>query len=121
MIGREVLPVWDAVNTYLVEKFPTFDAEMLYYNPQHGWGVRYRKEGRQLCVLFPECGGFSALIMLNPIEEALALEQIDFFNTRIQELLYRPSDLPQGRWLWMHLEDHTDFVGFTLLMDIKQV
>lgn len=121
LIGREVLPVWDDVNAYLEKQFPQYDAELFFYNPQHGWGVRYRSESRQLCALFPERGGFTALVMLNPEEEALALGKVNYFNARIRELMNRPSTLPQGRWLWIRLEDHTDFVGFKLLMEIKQV
>jgi hypothetical protein len=119
-IGREALPVWDDVAAYLEKHFPEYEPELMYYSAQHGWALRYRKESRQLCALFPERGAFTALIMLNPEEDALALDKISYFNTRIRELLNRPSSLPQGRWLWMRLEDHTDFVGFKLLMEIKK-
>ncbi len=119
-IGREVLPVWDDVKGYLETAFPEFTSEVIYYSAQHGWALRYRREACQLCTLFPERGAFTALVTLNPEEDALALEKINFFNTRIRGLLNCPSTLPQGRWLWMRLEDHTDFVGFKLLMEIKK-
>jgi len=47
------------------------------------------------------------------------MEKISYFNARIRGLLNQPSTLPQGRWLWMRIEDHTDFVGFKLLLDLK--
>jgi hypothetical protein len=119
-IGREVLPVWEDVIAYLNRSFPEYTHEWFYYSAQHGWALRYRKESRQLCALFPERGAFTTLIMLNPEEDAQALEKINYFNTRIRGLLSRPSSLPQGRWLWMRLEDHTDFMGFKLLMEIKK-
>jgi hypothetical protein len=119
-IGREVLPVWDDVIAYLETHFPGYTAELMYYSAQHGWALRYRKESRQLCLLFPERGAFTALIMLNPEEDAQALAKINYFNTRLRGLLTQPSTLPQGRWLWMRIEDHTDFVGFKLLMEIKK-
>jgi len=119
-IGREVLTVWDDVIAYLEENFSDYIPELMYYSAQHGWALRYRKESRQLCVLFPERGAFTALIMLNPEEDAQALEKINYFNTRLRGLLNLPSSLPQGRWLWMRLEDHTDFVGFRLLMESKK-
>jgi len=120
MIGGEVLPVWEDVTAYLEETFPDFAPELIYYSAQHGWAFRYRKEARQICTLFPERGAFTALITLNPQEDEQVLEKINFFNTRLRRLLNRPSTLPQGRWLWMRLEDHTDFVGFKLLMEIKK-
>jgi hypothetical protein len=119
-IGSEVLSVWEDVRDYLEENFPGFTPELIYYNPQEGWGFRWRKEGQQLCVLFPEQGAFTALIPLGPAENELALEKINFFNARIRALLNQPSTLPQGRWLWMQLVDHTDYVGFKLLLDIKK-
>jgi hypothetical protein len=118
-IGREVLPVWREVRAYIEENFPAYSTELIYYNPQHGWALRYRRDAEQLCTLFPERGAFSALIILSPEEETLAQEKINFFNARIRELLSRPSTLPQGRWLWLRLEDHTDCVGLRLLLENK--
>lgn len=119
LIGREVYPVWEEINHFMRNQYPDCEPEWRYYNPQHGWGLRYRVGSQQLCMLFPERGGLSALIILTPEQDESALEKVDFFNKRIRDLLNQPSSLPQGRWLWMRIEDHTDFVGFTLLMEIK--
>lgn len=120
VIGKEVWPVWEEMEVHLAKQFPGYEPELLYYSAQHGWAIRYRKEAQQLCTLFPERGSFTALITLGPEEDALALEKINFFNARLRDLLSRPSTLPQGRWLWMRLEDYTDFVGFRLLLEIKK-
>lgn len=119
LIGREVYVVWEDINQFMQDHYPDGDSEWRFYNPQHGWGLRYRIGGQQLCMLFPERGGFSALMTLTPQQDQAAQEKIEFFNARIRNLLNTPSALPQGRWLWMDIEDHTDFVGFKLLMDIK--
>lgn len=121
VIGREVFPVWEDVNRYLQIHYPDFDTELVYYNAQRGWGLHYRKEAQRLCLLFPERGGFTALLSLTPEEDEAALGKIHFFNARIRGLLNQPSALPQGRWLWMRIEDHTDFVGFKLLLEIKAI
>lgn len=119
-IGREVWPVWQEVRDYLEKNFPQYSPELIYYNTQHGWAIRYRKEAQQICTLFPERGAFSALVTLSPEEEELAQERINYFNARFRELLSRPSTLPQGRWLWVRIEDHTDFVGLRLLLENKK-
>lgn len=118
-IGREVLPVWRDVQIFIEKAFPAYSPELIYYNTQHGWALRYRKDTQQLCTLFPERRAFSALVVLSPEEEQLAQEKINYFNAKIRELLNRPSSLPQGRWLWVRVEDHTDFVGLRLLLDNK--
>ena len=120
-IGREVLPVWQEVRAYLEANFPAYSPELLYYNTQQGWALRYRKGAQQLCTLFPERGAFSALIVLSEEEEQLAQERFNYFNARIRELLSRPSTLPQGRWLWLRIEDHTDFVGLRMLLENKNI
>lgn len=119
VIGREVYPVWEDVMHHLLTHYPEFEPEWIYYNPQHGWGLRLRRESQQLCMLFPERDRFTAFLTLNPEEDAAALERIRYFNARIRELLNQPSTIPQGRWLWMQIEDHTDFVGLKLLLEIK--
>jgi hypothetical protein len=121
VIGREVYPVWEDVNAYLRTHYPDFDVELMFYNAQRGWALHYRKEAQRLCLLFPERGAFTALLALTPEEDQAALEKIHFFNARLRKLLSQPSSLPAGRWLWMRIEDHTDFVGFKLLLDLKAV
>ena len=120
-IGREVFPVWLDTLDFLEDHFPQFVSEWVFYNPQHGWGIRYRQEAQQLIFLFPERGAFSALVTLNPEEETRVMEKINYFNSRLRELLNQPSTLPQGRWLWARIEDHTDFVGLRLILDQKAV
>lgn len=119
-IGREVFPVWVDTHSFLKRQFPEFETEMVFYNAQQGWGVRYRQEARQLVLLFPERGAFTALVLLNPEEEARVMEKINYFNNRIRELLNQPSDLPQGRLLWCRIEDHTDFMGLSWMLELKQ-
>ncbi len=121
LIGREAYPVWEDVTRFLQGTYPAFEPELIFYNAQHGWGLHYRKAAQRLCILFPERRGFTALIALTPEEEDAALEKINYFNARIRELLNQPSALPQGRWLWLRIEDHTDFVGFRLLLDMKHL
>ena len=120
VIGKEVWTIWENVHDYLKTNFPAFDTEWLYYNQQHGWAVRYRLQTQQLCLLFPERGAFTAMCMLDPEEENAVMEKINYFNVRIRETLNQPSTLPQGRLLWIRLEDHTDFFGFQLLIDVKR-
>ncbi|MCB2214284.1 DUF3788 domain-containing protein [bacterium] len=120
-IGKEVLPVWDDVLAHLQEHFLSFESELIFYSAQHGWGIRYRREAQQLLVLFPERRSFSTLVTLTPEEDEAVLEQINYFNQKFREELNRPSTLPQGRWLWVRIEDHTDFVGLQLILDLKEI
>jgi len=119
LIGKETLPIWEATQKYLLEKYPRATAEMVYYSPQRGWGMRYRDKSQQLCILFPGRGGFNVLIILNPEEEQVVLKKVHYFNGRIRALLNQPSSLPHGRWLWARIEDHTDFFSFKLLINAK--
>ena len=120
-LGREVFPVWEDSIRFLGEHFPDYESETVYYNIQHGWALRYRKEAQQLVMLFPERGAFTALIILNSEENERVMARINYFNTRIRALLSEPSTLPQGRWLWVRIEDHTDFVGLTWLLEQKDL
>ncbi|MFU8827300.1 MAG: DUF3788 family protein, partial [Brevefilum sp.] len=72
VIGREVYPVWEDVNTYLQAHYPDFAVELMFYNAQRGWGLHYRKEAQRLCLLFPERGAFTALLALSPEEDQAA-------------------------------------------------
>jgi len=119
-IGKEVAPIWGEVESYIGEQFSDYEREWIFYNPQHGWCIRYRKAASHLCSLFPERGSFTALLPLNGDEERKALDMINYFNARIRETLNQSSNLPVGRWLWIRLEDYTDFVGLKLLLELKE-
>ena len=119
-IGKEVLPVWEHTRQYLEDQFSDYQPELIFYNDQEGWAFRYRSSLKHLCTLFPEQGAFTALIPLDPQEDQRAIAKFDFFNARLRELLSRQSSLPQGRWLRLTLEDHTDFVGLKLLLELKK-
>jgi hypothetical protein len=118
-IGQEVSPVWIDTIGYLAKAFPGYESELMYYNPQRGWGIRYRKESQQLVMLFPEKHRFTAMLTLNPDEVELAQAKIHFFNTRIRELLNQIASTSEWGMVWLRLEDHTDFVGLKLLLEIK--
>jgi len=120
-IGKEVAPIWEEATSYIDEQFCDYEPEWNYSNPQQGWGLRYRRADSHLCTLFPERRSFTVLLTLNAAEEQKALEKINYFNARIRELLNQSSTLPEGRWLWIRLEDYTDFVGLKLLLELKDV
>ena len=46
-------------------------------------------------------GTFKALVTLDPKEEEVAQENINFFNARIRGILIQHSSLPQERWIWI--------------------
>ncbi len=69
----------------------------------------------------PGARGFFSLVILSPEEDERALDKINYFNTKFREQLNTISSLPQGRWLWVRIEDHTDFVGLRLLLDFKRL
>ncbi|HOM66787.1 MAG TPA: DUF3788 family protein [Brevefilum fermentans] len=118
VIGDEAFPLWEQVNQFLQEQYPDFQGGMTYYNAQRGWGQDYRKGAQRLCMLFPERGGLTAFLTLSQDGEEAAQARIRYFNARLRTLLNQPSALPQGRWLWMRLEDYTDLVSLKLLLEI---
>jgi hypothetical protein len=60
----------------------------------------------------------TAFLTLSQDGEEAAQARIRYFNARLRTLLNQPSALPQGRWLWMRLEDYTDLVSLKLLLEI---
>ncbi len=119
LIGSEVWPIWEEIQNYLAVKFSQILPETVFYNPQRGWGLRYRVDAQQICILFPEEGSFTALITLNSQEEQGILDMLHYFNAKIRDLLNKPSSLPSGRWIWLQIEDRTDATGFKLLLNAK--
>ena len=104
VIGSPLAEAWTGLRRFLVE---TYDiAPVLQYGgKRYGWNLQHRKGGRPLCEMYPECGSFTALVVLGKkeLEEAVA-RQKSFGRTVRQALRVTPR-FQDGCWLYLRLAD----------------
>jgi hypothetical protein len=92
----ERLDAW-AADTYGVE------GEAIYFGRDTGWSLRYRRGGRALFTLVPRPGAVAALVVVGPSawERASAAQ----LSPRTRAAWDSAHPYPDGRWLWLDLDD----------------
>lgn len=118
-IGEEAQEAWLEI-TQFIEEYYDFIPEKVFYGAKYGWTIRYRRSGKTLCSLFPEKGGFTALITLGKNEAQKALAIREELSSQTREHLEGTKQLHDGRWLWLRVLTTSDTADIKKLLQIKR-
>lgn len=118
-IGDPAKEAWLEIRRFIEESY-SLKPETIFYGIKFGWTVRYRKSGKTLCSLFPEKGGFTALVVLGKKESEKLLSMRDELSSKIQKLFEGTEQLRDGRWLWIRLLTKSDTEDVKKLLQIKR-
>jgi len=66
---------------------------------QRGWNLKYRKNSKSLCVLYPMDGYFIALVVIGNKEQSEAEAYLPQASPEIQTLFAKTAFAAGGRWL----------------------
>lgn len=120
-IGETKL-IWDELVTYIDK---TYNAKrQLDYSKdslQPGWNVKYKKNGKALCTLYPMEGYFIALVVVGPKEEdevRLGMEA-GLFTSYVKELYEKSAYSSMGRWLMIVVKDNAVINDIRYLISIR--
>lgn len=64
-----------------------------------GWNVELKKAGKSLCVVYPEIGPFSVLVVVGNKEKERVENQLPDLSKEIQELYQNTKEGNGQRWL----------------------
>src|SRR5690242_9455041 len=82
VIGMPLANAWTWLRNFLVEIYE-IEPILQYGGKRYGWNVQHRKGGRPLCEMYPECGSFTAMVVLGKKEMDQALERLDSFGPTV--------------------------------------
>jgi len=111
--------LWRKINKYIQDKYDHLP-EITYFTKSIGWTIRYRRNGKTLCYLFPERNSFSALIVLGKNEVEKVEVRRSNLSPKILEVFDNTEQLHDGRWLWIKEIEMDDFSSFTILLAAKK-
>ena len=117
-IGRGA-SLWSDLREYLSSHYDHVP-ELDFAGKKYGWSMRYRKSGKTLVSLFPECGGFTVLVVLGN-KEVVKIEACEKeLSKKVQELFKNTDQLHDGRWLWIRPTSKADIRSITILLNAKR-
>lgn len=109
-------PLWNELCGYIEETYGVQPSlEYSKCSQAMGWNVKYKKGGKALCTLYPDEGGFTALVAvgqkLAPQVEAL----LGGFDASVQTTYWNAGMLCGTRWLMIEVTSPA------VLNDVKQL
>lgn len=81
---------------------------------QKGWNIKYRKNGRSLCTIYPLAKTFLVLIVISENEKTAMDLAMPLFSLTLQELYQKTESSMGQKWLMISVKDAQS------LADVKQ-
>jgi AraC family transcriptional regulator len=98
--------LWEKLNLFLKDIYkirPEISYSRCSMQPE--WNLKYKKNGKSLCTLYPVDGFFIALVVVGKRESA-KVEMIFSSLSNYVQKLYRDAVSPTGyRWLMINITD----------------
>ncbi|MDL2220763.1 DUF3788 domain-containing protein [Eubacteriales bacterium OttesenSCG-928-N14] len=98
-------PLWADITNYLQQQYkaqPVFEYSRCSVP---GWNMKYTKGGRALCRLYPQEGGFIALVVIGEREKEAFLQCLPTLTPYTQQLYEEKKDKRGLFWLMMQVTD----------------
>ncbi|MBI5294070.1 MAG: DUF3788 family protein [Chloroflexi bacterium] len=111
--------LWRKVHKYIQDKYD-YLPEVIYFTKDNGWTIRYRRNGKTLCYLFPERNSFSALIVLGKSEVEKVEAHKNDLNPKMLDIFNNTEQLHDGRWLWIKELEVDDLASLKVLLTAKK-
>ena len=109
--------LWIEIHKYIEGNYD-FTSELVFWTKTYGWTIRYKKDDRTICYLFPEKEAFSILIVLGK-KQAEGVNLIKL-NTKVRSVFQNTEQLHDGRWLWVRALTKSDVKSIEVLLNAKQ-
>ena len=97
-IGLPLNKLYEGIKAFLASNY-NFEPELTFGGIKHGWGYKYRRKGKTLCVLLPESQAFTVLVILGSKEVAGFSDNRFGYNKNTQELFDTTRKFHDGMWL----------------------
>jgi len=104
VIGAPLADAWGGLRRFLVETYQV-EPFLQYGGKRYGWNLQHKKGGRPLCEMYPECGSFTALVVLGSKELAQALEKLESFGPTVGRALVEAPRFHDGCWMYIRVTD----------------
>jgi hypothetical protein len=102
VIGAPLAGAWTRLRRFLVETYQVVPL-LQFGGPRYGWNLQHRKGGRPLCEMYPECGSFTALVVLGRKELDQALQRLDSFGATVRQALVDTPRFHDGCWMYIRV------------------
>ena len=118
-IGKQCVKLWSQLREFLDQHYD-FAPELHFIGKKYGWGYKYRRSKKTLCVLFPETGAFTVLITLGKREVEQVKDNFNTFSPETQKVFDNTRQFHDGKWIYRRVLDKDDLKDVIEFIKIKK-
>lgn len=112
--------IWNNLCSFIEESYNV--APKVEYSPcsaAKGWNVKYKKGGKSLCVLYPDKGKFTCLVVIGHKEQQEAEFLLPTMDSYIYELYQNTRFACGGRWLMIEVKNEKILENVKTLISLR--
>lgn len=88
---------------------------------EHGWNVKFKKSGKNLCTIYPREGFFTVLVVIGQNEKEFVENILPECTPELREIYQQTKTGNGQKWLMIDLEDQDKLYDDVLrLIDIRR-
>lgn len=109
-------PLWDELCAYIESCYDVLPkTEHSICSGAPGWNIKYKKNGRSLCTLYPANGFFTCLVSMGNREAMEAELLLSACTEYVRNLYWNTKPFNGGRWLMVSV------TSVEILEDVKKL
>lgn len=112
--------LWDTLNDYLHQAYVA-EPKYAYSNcsMQPGWNVKYSKNGKSLCTLYPMNGYFTALVVIGRKEMFEAELLLPFLSKYVRKVFGETRTGQGAKWLMLDVKNTNTVLDIMKLLSLR--
>lgn len=89
---------------------------------EHGWNIKFKKSGKNLCTIYPRENYFTVLLVISQKEKEAVTAILPDCTSTLQEIYHRTKEGNGQRWLMIDLEDEDSLYDDVFrLIEIRKI
>jgi hypothetical protein len=118
-IGKEVLPEWLLLFKY-IENAYLIKPDLIYGGKNYGWMYKFRKASKTLCVIYPEKGSFTIVIVFGKTDMENIRKDYPKLTKTTQNVINETHQYHDGKWVKFTVPLHGNIEQLKIMLMAKR-
>lgn len=113
-------PLWTMLQTYVADLcHPSIGIEYSGCSLKAGWNIKFKKKGKNLCVIYPEENAFTILITLQVKHQPLLKYKMETYCAYVQDVYEATPYFNGSKWLMILVDSKSIVEDVCSLLQMK--
>lgn len=118
-IGKNAVGQWIELTNYITDVY-NIEPVLVFGGKNYGWMYKYRKSSKTLCVIFPEKGSFTTVIVFGKEELKDVMAEFKHLHKKTQKIINETHQYHDGKWVKFRTPDDVDIEQIKIMLAAKR-